>query len=258
MEHTTPLQTLGLTSHQATVYALLVREGAMTASVIARKTGIARTLTYYVLEELETLALVQKDDPKGKIATFTPLHPVALEALVAEKRRVAEHAEHALGQTLTEMTALYNVAHGKPGVQVFEGISGARHALWDTLTQQQGEVYSYVDIAAVQAHIPELNAEYVAARKRKGVRKKLLVLDTPSARAFIATLPSEVTDTRLLRGKTNTLHSAMNIYNGKISYISAEKDRILSVIIENKAIYDMHAHVFLCTWELAQKIPPVE
>ena len=48
--YTQALVDAGFTRHQAAVYSYLVENGPSGASIIARQTGIARTLAYRILD----------------------------------------------------------------------------------------------------------------------------------------------------------------------------------------------------------------
>ncbi len=246
----------GLSPNEALLYETLLKNGTLRASALAKKTPLKRGLVYKVLEDLVSLGLVEKIEPKEGVAYFAPKHPALLQELIEHKARAMQEARVSVETVMPSLISDFNLVSGMPGVRFYEGLAGIEQVLEDSLTAQNG-IYTYVDIDAVQKFVPDLNARYVEKRTRKHIPKKMLVLDTPSARAFLETLPQDITDTRLLAGSTSLFHSAMNLYNNKVSYITAGEEHTMGVIIENKAIYDLHAHLFMCTWNLA-KNPTIE
>ena len=240
----------GLSREQAIVYETMVANGPSEASRIARKTPLSRPLVYRVLGELIGLGLADKKTEKGKVAVFSAVHPLKLKEFVGKKREEAEGAVVALEGILGKLTSDFNLASGKPGVRFFEGVEGVEYVLEDSLAT--GDlVYTYADIEAVIKYIPDINERYVQKREKKGVQKRVLLLDTPFARKFMGNYHPGITDARLISVDAPPFHSVMEIYNERISYITFSEERLIGVIIEDKAIHDMHKYLFEYMWEKA-------
>lgn len=240
----------GFTKHQASVYSYLVENGPSGASIIARQTGIARTLAYRILDELSELGLVDKEDKKGAISVYLPAHPVKLHELVERRKQEAENAATAVASIVDKMTSEYNKTLGKPGVRFFEGPEGVEYVLEDSL-KARGLIYTYADIEAVLEHIPDINARYVAKREKLGKKKKVILLDSPGARKIMTGYHQEVTDAKLISLNAPPFGSIMEIYDNTISYVTLKKERMIGVIIEDESITAMHRYLFEYMWEQA-------
>ena len=62
----------GLTPEQAKIYLCLLRSGLMPVKVISVKTGLGRSLTYKILNQLISLGAVEQRDNIAKITYFYP------------------------------------------------------------------------------------------------------------------------------------------------------------------------------------------
>ena len=246
----------GFTKDQAAVYEALARSGPSHASDAARSAGLGRPLTYKILDELIAMGLVEKKDESGKVATFTPAHPLKLKEVVEKKLEAAKDAEVALDGVLGKLTSDFNLQSGKPGVRFFEGRDGIAECLNDALTSKT-EIYSYVDIAEVEREIPDISREFAKRRQKLGLKKKNIGVDTPENRQEIEGYYTDVTEERLVPWKTTSFGTVMQIYDGKVSYFtlaspskaSAEGGhQMIGVIIADPHIYEMHRSLFEHTW----------
>ncbi len=248
LSFTEHLKQAGLTEDQARLYESLVERGPSPASLAARKAGLSRTLAYKILSELEVLGLVSKQEEAGKVTLFTASHPLALKEMAERKEREAKDALSALEGVMGAMTSAYNLAGGKPGVEFYEGEEGIRKVIMDTL-KSKSELLSYADIEAVGRYAKPLNDEYVALRKHRNIKKRMLVLETPTSRAFYGNKNPDITDVRFIKAPAEPFGSVMHIYDGKISYLTLSEERLLGVIIHDEHIFRTHKYLFEFAWE---------
>lgn len=250
------LHHLGLTLHQANVYQTLLSSGGAKASRLSSKTGIARGVLYKTLDELMEMDLVSRIDPVGEVSQYFAKHPSNLEKRISQEEIRIREMQTALDGILPSMTSEFNLMSGKPGVRFFEGKEGIERVLEDSLRIGIDEIiYTYADIEAVNKNIKTINEEYVKKREKLKLKKKALILDTAFAREYMRTYHTIITDTRLIKAvDAKPFQSVMEIYSGKVSYITFEKDRMIGVIIEDKAIYEMHRYIFESQWEGAERV----
>lgn len=246
------LKEAGLTKDQAAAYEALVKMGTAPASDVAYGAGIGRPLTYKVLDELMSMGIVEKDESR-KVARFTPAHPLKLKERIEKRAEEAQNAKTALEGVLGRLTSDFNLISGKPGVRFFEGLEGVREVAWDTLTTKD-ELRMYADVEAIRKYIPELNAEYVAERKKRNIKKRTLVLDTHGSREYYKSTIPDITDTRLIKTDELPFQSDMHIYDGKVSYITFSEDRLIGIIIADPHIYATHKYLFDFMWSKAESI----
>lgn len=246
----------GLNRGQAGVYEALLRGGAMRAGDAAKKIGRGRAIVYRDLRELQTRGLVDRVDDAGEVSVFAAKHPSALEGVMAEEEKRVRANRALLESALPALSSEFSLASGKPGVRFFEGKEGVERVLDDSLRVSGGEpIFTYADIEAVEKNIRAINDRYVKKRERLKIKKKALILDTPFAREFMKTYYTKVTDTRLIPpAEPVPFRSLMEVYDGKISYVTFEKERMIGVIVEDRAIYDMHRYLFESMWEKAERV----
>jgi sugar-specific transcriptional regulator TrmB len=234
------LTALGLSENEAAVYEALLTRGSQTASKLSLATSIPRTLLYNVLEKLEALALVTRDD-SAKVALFTAAAPETLTTLAEKKKRESEEALLALTNISPQLRNLHALATGKPGIQFFEGHEGAIKLLDDTLTAQS-TVYTYTDLEMLDKYIPEINRDHAKKRDALGLKKKILFPDNQENRFLLEGYHTKVTEAKLI--PSPSLTTAMQIYDGRVSYLTFSDTHIIGVIITDPAIYAMHKALF--------------
>ena len=249
------LEAAGLTTQQATLYELLLGRGKERASHLVREVPWKRGVVYKILSELVDLGLVEEMKAPGAVTVFMPRHPLALKDLAERREREARDQTLSLESAFPSLVSQFNLAVGTPGVQFFEGEEGIEKTLEDSLASRE-MIYTYADIEAVMKYIPDINTRYVAKRERLGIDKKALLLDNPFARDYMKTYHRLVTDAKLIAYDAAPFHSVMEIYAGKVSYITFEESRMIGVIIDNRAIFDMHKSLFEYLWNLVPKYEP--
>ena len=235
---------------------MLLKLGESPASGVAKAipsdVSLSRPLVYKVLEELIELDLASKSDDEGKVARFTPKHPVAITKVIDEQKERIERTKKQFLTTSGKLSSLFNLSVGKPGVQFYEGKDGIWEVLMDSMTATE-EILSYADLEAIAKYIPELNAEYSTMREDKGVKKRGLVIDSPSARKFLKSYKGEITKTKLIAKTESTkpFQTVMQIYDNKVSYITLTDEYLVGIIITDQFIADTHKYLFESLWQLS-------
>jgi HTH-type transcriptional regulator, sugar sensing transcriptional regulator len=245
------LKDAGLSGEQAAVYEALLRKGESPAREVALEAKVGRTLGYAVLDQLVAMGLAQKSKRPGSKTLFIPSHPSILEERVLSQQKAAERSALTLKSLLPDLSSMYNLATGRPGVRFYEGEAGQRETLWDSLTSTE-TIYTYVDVETVDAYVDDLNKAYVRERQKRGVKKQILSPDTPQARAELRELNDPLTEMRLLPEQdAPQFHTAMQIYDGKVSYLTFTNDIMTGTIINDRAIYTLHRFLFEHQWKHA-------
>jgi sugar-specific transcriptional regulator TrmB len=253
LEYTQELMKTGLSQEQSTVYEVLLRSGMLPASSVARQipveSSLSRPLVYKILDELIEKDLVEKNDPSGGVATFAAKHPTTITKYFEKKKSDIIKAKGQFDTVLGELSSLYNLSSGKPGVQFYEGEDGIWEVLQDSLLATE-EILTYADLEAIKKYIPELNAEYSALREDKHIKTRGLVVDSALARDFISSYDNATTTTKLIaRGQDVAyFQTIMKIYDQKISYITLTDDYLVGVIITNQFIANTHKYLFESMW----------
>lgn len=247
------LMASGLYDDQAKIYEILLKNGPLPAGKIANISQITRSLVYRVLEELEAKGLVTKEEQPKKVAIFTPAHPLALQALAEKMERKAKNAQIALETAMPGLASDFNLWQNKPDVTFYEGKEGVKKVAMDSLTST-GDIYSYTDNEAINKYLPELNKDYLAKRKKLGINKKMITIDSPYIRERADKYQAPFSEVRLIDGVKYPFTTVMQIYNNKISYITLNDKKMLGIIIEDEHIATMHKNLFEFAWANAKPL----
>ncbi len=239
------LTQVGLTKDQSTVYEVLVKKGSLPARETGLEAGVSRSLGYKILDELVAIGLVEKDE-SHKVTRFAPVHPLKIKDVVEKRLAQAQTAQAALESVLSRLTSDFNLISGKPGIRFFEGKDGIRECINDALTSK-AEIYSYVDIDAIEREIPDISRDFAKTRQKLGLKKKNIGIDTPENRSEIEGYYTDVTEERLIPWPTAAFGTVMQIYDGKVSYFTLGEHKV-GIIIADTHIYEMHRSLFEFTW----------
>jgi sugar-specific transcriptional regulator TrmB len=249
LEFTEELTAAGLSREESLIYERLLREGGQQASRLAHGLPISRPLIYKILESLIAKGLVEKKDEKGSVAVFLPKHPIGISQGIEAQKEALERARSQFLIASGKLTSLYNLTSGKPGVQYFEGEAGVWEILNDSLTAQE-EIRTYADLEAIDAHIPKVNAKYSDLREKRGIKKRGLVVDSPSARTFLRSYDGAVTTTKLIKSDTTlALNTVTQIYDQKISYMTLTEHYLVGIIVTDPFIAQTHKYLFDSLWD---------
>ncbi|HSX30585.1 MAG TPA: helix-turn-helix domain-containing protein [Candidatus Saccharimonadales bacterium] len=130
---------LGLTDEEALVFMAL-QDGPKTHLTVHRLTGISRTSTYRVIEDLRAKGLVHisVDDRGGK--RIAAAAPELLESLLVDQEMALERKRQAYDETMLLLSALRKSdPKNSFKVMTFEGTAGLKQMLWNEL-KTKGEI----------------------------------------------------------------------------------------------------------------------
>lgn len=249
------LSQLELDAKEVALYLQLLKIGPNRASTLAYQLGFPRTTVQNILLRLEREELVTKSMEKN-VAIFAAVHPDNLVRLVEIKRKEKNSAFDRVIDDLKMISPqLISMMHSNkrvPNVRFFQGREGARKILFDTLTSKT-ELKDFANIDAMFQHVKDINDEYVAAREKTNITKRSLLLDTPFAHQVYESgnySPKSHKGYKWIQSGLYPFSLEMNIYDGKISYITYVEDDFIGVIIENEHIYKMHDSIWNLLWNL--------
>lgn len=248
-----PLKNIGLSNEQIAIYQVLLEYGKLPASTIASKSNISRVITYKILDQLVSLGIVTKIEQEKAVAVFSPADPENLKKLVDMKKQELVNLETNCDAAISLLKPQFNILRDKPGVRFYEGPEGIKKVLEDSLFAEE-IIYSYADIDAIDSRIPEINKEYVAKRSKRNIHKKAILPDTPHARELLKNYHSDITETKLVKLSLESFPTVMQIYDGKVSYITFSDKDMIGTIIEDKNIYQMHKALFEYLWSITPNL----
>lgn len=242
---------LGLSPNEATVYEFLLKSGESPAGVIIKKTPLKRGVIYNALSDLEKKELVSKRT-KNKIAWFAPNHPEKLREYMEDKEEKVKKAKQTLEANMAALASHFQLVSGRPGVRVYEGREGLVKVLNDSLSSKT-EILTYANIEGMEKCLGRDNDKYVQQRKKMGLKKRGIVPDTPYAKKYLKDYDRAVTTIRFIDSKKFPIFLEMEIYDGKVSFMTFSEKRLIGVIIENEEIYKTQKSIFEMVWEKAKE-----
>ena len=249
MNEETILMQAGLSEEQALTYQALLDKGPQRASTLSTWTGIKRGLTYKVLEELETLGLVAKQDTPGTIALFSPLHPSGLLEGIDRKQESLERSKQAIGQSLGSLISKFNLLSGQPSVLFFEGKTGLQKMYDDILREGK-------DILLIQSpkdreypEIAPIIEKQIKNQVAKQIHVRAITPHVEDTKDFIEKYDEANLVTRRVVPAALLNEPAQIIIYGdrKVSITSFEKTMI-TTIIDDPAINQTFRTLFEIIW----------
>lgn len=240
----------GLSNNEASVYEFLLKNGETSAGKIIKKTPLKRGVVYNTLVDLGQKGLIT-ERKKKKIAYFRPEHPEKLRRDLEDKEMVIDKAKTTLEANLPAIISSFNLVSGKPGVRIYEGKAGLAKVLNDSLNAKS-EILTYADVEGMEKYLGRDNDKYVQKRKELGLKKRGIVPDTLYAREYLKDYDKSVTEVRFIDHKKFPIFLEMEIYNGKVSFMTFSKKKLIGVIIENEEIYRTQKSIFEMVWESAK------
>lgn len=236
------LQEIGLTKTQATVYSTLVKNSPCSPPALSMLIQESRTNTYKVLEQLESLGLVTRDNSVKKIRYWAS-NPSVLRNLASEQQRKAETLISRLDAVLPEMTQEFYKNSEQAGVQYYQGKDGLEKIYQD-------QIKAGLPVTFIRSTADTKLFEYEAMRKLRGQFAKSGIeryVFSPDA----ADVPTNWQETDLPRLIHRTWMSEndytapveWDVYGSKTAIISFGHE-VMGMIIESKQIADSLRQIF--------------
>ncbi len=251
----------GLSEDQALIYNTLLDKGSMKAGPISSWTGIKRSLVYKVLDQLISIGLVIKNESVGTVTIFSPAHPSKIIEMLDKKEKELELTKDIVSSSLGMLSSKFNLLHGRPTVQFFEGEKGVEKILQDTLNAKS-EILTYADIETVEKYFKEINAKYVAKREAVNKKKRVLAIDTEFTRNLFKKIYLDnpdyfkITDLKLAETPILDVEGAMQIYDNKIGIITISNENLISILIEDERINKLFKSMFEAIYSKASSFTP--
>lgn len=130
------LQEAGLTKAEAQIYAILVKNSPSSPPKLAELADESRTNTYKLLDSLEVLGLVTRDESQPKLRYWAN-NPSALLDNLKKRRFEVENREKRFHSSLPSLTNEYFKYSEQPAVRYFHGREGIEQIYKDQIDENQ-------------------------------------------------------------------------------------------------------------------------
>jgi len=249
------LRSIGLSEKAALVYAAILEMGTAFPSKIAETTTLNRTTVYHILTDLSVKGLITEIEQKKK-RCYQVEPPKRLINFTKMQIRLAEESAECAKKILPEIEGLFNLLPHKPRVRYFEGIEGVLAVYEDHLTEK--EPYEMLGISNVEALIPSLPHEfvttYVKTKETRGIKTRAIFPDTKFSTSYDKQVykgidKKFIPKMKYIPTEKFPYNCEITIYGKeKVSIINFQKNVLIGVIIEEKAIADMMRMIFELAW----------
>lgn len=236
------LQEAGLTKAEAQIYTILVKNSPSTPPQLASTANESRTNTYKLLDSLEQLGLVTRDESQPKLRYWANNPSVLLDQL-KKRRSEVESAEKRFQSSLPGLVDEYFKHSEQPAIRYFHGIDGIEEVYKDQLKTKQP--VTFVHSIGIRDFFGVEKMHHIRNEFPKHkIRRHAFYPDVPQAiQPGEPTLPVHESDAFMLMTRTwldeNDLHSPVewSVYGNKLSIISLGNE-VVGMIIESKQIAD--------------------
>lgn len=249
------LKELGLDELEISVFLQLLQNYTNRVSTIAYQLKLPRTTIQSALLRLEENELATKIFEKNT-AIYSAVDPQELFAIVEARKRKNDkkfdEIKDSLKKYMPELMGRMSSNENLPKIRFYRGKSGVKKVLFDTLTSKT-ELKGFINVDAMDKRVFEINREYVKAREKSNVKKRAFILDSQHARQDRESgkySPKSYIAWKWIDKNLYPFSIEMNIYDGKISYLTYVEGDLVGVIIENDHIYEMHKSIWNLLWNL--------
>jgi predicted transcriptional regulator len=163
---------LGLSENESKVYTLLLKQGALSASTIAKLVGISRPNCYNVLAALEQKKLCAAQINRSK-KLFSPAHPESLRRNLEQEELAIKSKVALLELNFESLISHYRLTQGESGVYHFTGVAGLKF-VYEDLIRDRLPVFSIQDRFKLRQSLGDFNTEWLKARRKFKIWNKII------------------------------------------------------------------------------------
>lgn len=237
---TSQLMALGLSEKEAQTYLTILKLGPSLASTIARHTKIKRTSVYDTLNTLIERNLVLSFR-QGKFTYFAVDDIKKLYYLEAEKLKVAE--------VLVESLKNHSLQNDLLQINYYKGDEGYKDLYEDILKASPKEFVGFLHLENFYKSLDmKREDEWTQERVKKGIRPRLIMMDTPMARQFQNLDHEMLRETRLISQDKYSFQTTGLFYEDYVTLFDSTRDAI-GIRIYNPALCEMQKAAFEMCWD---------
>lgn len=241
------LQDIGLNEKEAKVYLASLELGQSVVQDIAKKAGVNRATTYFVIEGLMKSGLMSSFH-KGKKQYFVAADPDRLSEIIGQEKTGIEKKEENLKKLLPQLQSI-SVKKGKgPVVRYFEGKEGITAMVDEFLKTKKTTISMAYSVDAIYRVFSDKEREKWRSRRlERDIKTKTIYT---YKRGFLPDIPN--TNRRKVPFEKFPISCDIAIYDDKVR-IASLGDRLVGIIIEDKEIASSLKAVLDLAWEAADK-----
>ncbi|MBU2542113.1 hypothetical protein KJ785_00955 [Patescibacteria group bacterium] len=235
------LQNYGLSRKEAKVYLACLELGSASVQKIARKSGLARSTVYEVLDDLNNQNFVNSFRRK-RVKYFSAEDP-------AQVIKLAQMKVDAMQEVLPQLNAMYGQAKHRPTVRFYQGKDGMKIILEEVLDEAD-EMLSFGSAEDLFRELGDYFNKFVERRIKKKIPARVILNESKKAQERKRLGPQHLRQVKILPDRH--LHQGqIFIWKNKIAMFSFTND-FVAIVIESKELYVVQKAMFEHLWELAE------
>lgn len=231
----------GFDEKETKIYLAGLELGATTVLELARRTRLARTTLYPILEELRRRGFFRYGKQHRRSVYTAEAPAVLLRQLQAREKQFAE--------MVPKLEAIRGTVREGAGVTLYEGGDGFRQ-LWQKIFRSGVKEYRMITNGTNVLEFvrePYLLKYIVAERVRRGIKSLQLIPDSLAARKIVAKDRAELRESRLLPPDT-IFPATIIIFGNEVAFITTRRENTMILIASGEAALTHHA-LFDLLWD---------
>jgi len=245
-----PLERIGLTKSEISVYLALLKLGQTTAGPIVDEAKVTRSKIYDILERLKNKGLVSYIT-KESTKYFSAADPKSILQYLEEKEKEIQDDKESVKAILPELLLQQTLAVKKKIAEIFVGINGMENAFNILINEFDSKEIYYAfgagkgeNTAQIQLFFSKLHQK----RANKKVKSKI-IFNESSRGLFLSQEKSKFVEAKYFPHTTPTAICLYKDYT-VIAILNAEP---ITILIKNKETSDSFKEYFKVMWDLARK-----
>ena len=250
------LENNGFTDKEALIYVSLLELGGGFPSRVAQYSGIKRATAYDVLTALSIRGLINEIERKNKLF-YQIEKPEKVLKYTQNQANKAQDAVNNMKELIPEISSLFNSFKNNSKVTYYEGVDGIKSMYEDILNVTKPYkmlIYSKANDLVPYGISERFIKEYMEKKIRLGITTDMLVPDTGKNRKHIdfytKNTPEKFYPTvkYIAPEKFDFNGEIMIDGDSKIAIINYGENKLIGVMMEDKAINKMMRVIFELSW----------
>ncbi len=240
----TQLKNVGLNEKESKIYTTLLELKESSVAKISKKAGINRSLSYFILSDLEKKGFVSYII-KNNIKFYKPIEPQKILNLLEEKKKSFQ-------SILPQLIELSKKSGVKPQIEILEGKEGIKTILNEVLRLKK-EWFAYNVPGKGPETLGYLIDNFENQRQKKKILLKVMCINTPQGKKRGADF-SKMKFTQVKYMKDAYESPASNwIYGDRFVIIFWYEDSPFAIRIIDRKLADSYKKYFNALWKVSKK-----
>lgn len=236
------LRELGLTHKEVLIYITLLKLGPQAASVISRKTHIARSSTFFHLDHLIQKGFVKRE-ARANLQYFCAIPPDHLRHLLIRKRQRAEDHLEAFEGLLPQLKGLCPQFSTESKVSYFEGVEGICKMI-DLVSMKDEPSYF---ILSEQLH-PKIDLyirrNYISRCREMKSKTQMIGVEGEKMRDYLEFSEEVCEWAGVLNQKKASFDLTILIQENATHFLSSHPEDLTGVLIKNPRLANTMRSIF--------------